>query len=121
MGSIVRLKFKHVTDGLSKTYLVGEKYVSAEHYMTGFDPGDVHPMLSEPGYCTTRYGGQILPPEQDQPGKINMRVFGSAMPVVGTHWLCDGSVHAIHYSIDPTTHGRLANRHDGDVVSLSEF
>ena len=121
MGSVVRLKLKNVTDGLSNTYLAGEKYMSAEHYMTGFDPGDVHPMLSDPGYCTTRYGGQMLPPEQDQPGKINMRVFGSAHSGSWNTLLCDGSVHAISYSIDPTTHGRLANRRDGDVVGLSDF
>jgi hypothetical protein len=91
--------------------------VDAEHYMTGLDPGDVHPMFADPGYCTTRYGGQMLPPEQDQPGKINMRVFGSAHSSTWNVVLCDGSVHSVSYTIDPTMHGRLANRRDGDVIS----
>jgi prepilin-type N-terminal cleavage/methylation domain-containing protein/prepilin-type processing-associated H-X9-DG protein len=120
-SSVARLKFLHVTDGTSKTYLVGEKYVDAEHYMTGFDPGDVHPMLSDPGYCTTRYGGQALPPEQDEPGRINMRVFGSAHPGSWNALFCDGSVHAISYSIDPVIHGRLANRHDGETVDTTSL
>jgi prepilin-type N-terminal cleavage/methylation domain-containing protein len=120
-GSVARLKFKNVTDGLSETYLVGEKFVDAEHYLTGFDPGDVHPMLSDPGYCTTRYGGQALPPQQDQPGQINMRVFGSAHAGSWNALFCDGSVHKISYSIDPTTHGCLANRHDDEVVGIPSF
>jgi hypothetical protein len=32
--------------------------------------------------------------------------------------MCDGSVHGISYDIDPTMHGRLANRKDGEVVTL---
>lgn len=117
----VRRKFKNVSDGLSKTYLVGEKYVDTKHYLTGFDPGDVHPMVSEGGYCTTRYAGQMLPPEQDQPGKLNLRSFGSAHPSTWNAVFCDGSVHSISYGIDPVTHGRLANRQDGETIGAGAF
>jgi len=34
---------------------------------------------------------------------------------------CDGSVKLIAYSIDPTTHGRLANRHDGNPIDQSKY
>ena len=119
--SFFRVNFKHVTDGLSNTYLVGEKYINAEHYLTGLDPGDVNPMFSGLGYCTTRYGGRMLPPEQDQPGKTNTRIFGSAHPGSWNVLFCDGSVHSIAYSIDPTMHGYLANREDGNAVDASGF
>ena len=115
------VRFKNVTDGLSNTYLVGEKYINSEQYLTGFDPGDVHPMFAGPGFCTTRYGGQMLLPEQDQPGRTNTRTFGSAHPGSWNALFCDGSVHMISYSIDPTTHGHLANRHDGQALDASVF
>jgi type II secretory pathway pseudopilin PulG len=116
------VRFKQVLDGLSKTYLVGEKYVNAAHYLTGLDPGDVNPMImNDPCYCTTRYGGKDLPPLQDTSSVTNARIFGSAHPSTWNAVFCDGSVRAISYSIDPVMHGRLANRHDGNVVDTSEL
>jgi prepilin-type processing-associated H-X9-DG protein len=95
--------------------------VNAAHYLTGLDPGDVNPMLLDPGYATTRYAGEMLPPEQDQPGKTKTRIFGSAHPTTWNALFCDGSVQVMNYSIDPPTHGRLANRHDGAVIDHSMF
>jgi prepilin-type N-terminal cleavage/methylation domain-containing protein len=110
------IEFKQVLDGLSNTYMVGEKYMNADTYFTGVDPGDVHGMFEGTDYCTTRYGGQALPPAQDESGYTNSRIFGSAHPGSWHVVLCDGSVQAISYSIDPTMHGRLANRHDGQPI-----
>jgi hypothetical protein len=115
------VRFKQVIDGLSKTYLVGEKYVNAAHYMIGLDPGDVNPMFMDPCYGTTRYGGQGLPPHQDNSSMTNTRIFGSAHPSTWHAVFCDGSVRAISYDIDPVAHGRLANRHDGLVVDDSQL
>jgi prepilin-type N-terminal cleavage/methylation domain-containing protein len=115
------VRFRQIFDGLSKTYLVGEKYVNAAHYLTGLDPGDVNSMYLDHCYCTTRYGGQELPPHQDSASMTNMRIFGSAHPSTWHAAFCDGSVQAISYSIDPVAHGRLANRQDGLPVDASEL
>ena len=44
--------------------------------------------------------------------------FGGPHPGVVLMGMCDGSVHAISYDIDPTMHGRLGSRKDGEVATL---
>ena len=34
--------------------------------------------------------------------------------------LCDGSVRLVSYTIDPTTHSHLSNRHDGQVIDFKK-
>jgi prepilin-type N-terminal cleavage/methylation domain-containing protein len=116
-----KLRFHQVVDGLSNTYLIGEKYMNADHYATGLDPGDVHPMLEDAGYGTIRYGGTLLAPENDQSGRTMPRIFGSAHPGNWNVVFCDSSVRSIPYTIDPQTHGYLANRHNGLTVDASSF
>jgi prepilin-type N-terminal cleavage/methylation domain-containing protein len=116
-----KLRFHQVIDGLSNTYLIGEKYMNAEHYTSGLDPGDAQWFGFDPGYGTVRYGGAQLAPENDQTARTVPRIFGSAHPGSWNVVLCDGSVRAISYSIDPVMHGRLANRQDGQVVDTSSF
>jgi hypothetical protein len=111
------ISIREITDGLSKTYLFGEKYMDPNHYSTGEDFGDISPMLRSAIFGTVRFGDRSIPPARDEAGKGDPRPFGSAHPGGWNVVLCDGSVHAISYTIDPTTHGRLANRGDGEVVS----
>jgi hypothetical protein len=44
--------------------------------------------------------------------------FGGPHAGVVLMGMCDGSVHGISFDIDPTTHARLANRKDGEAVSI---
>ena len=56
-----------------------------------------------------------------RPAWSNNNIYGSAHSNGFGMALCDGSVRTISYSIDLTTHGRLANRHDGNPVDQSKF
>lgn len=112
---------KQVTDGLSKTYLIGEKYLNADHYEDGVDNGDNESMYMGDNGDIVRWGGPAFPPQQDRPGLEFWRYFGSAHAGVFQMVLCDGSVHAIAYEIDGAVHGKLANRKDGGLVADNDY
>jgi hypothetical protein len=70
----------------------------------------------------SRWGGAGAPaPAQDTPGSALRGNFGSAHPGGFGVVLCDGSVRVISFSIDLTTHGRLANRKDGQPLDASKY
>jgi hypothetical protein len=117
-------KFKQITDGTSKTYMVGEKFLQPEWY--SLDPGG-NPVPSDYGDDQSCWAGDDLdmnrnadnkvPPLPDQPGLQVWNNFGSAHPGVFQMAMCDASVHGISYNIDPVTHEELGDRSDGAVVS----
>ena len=116
------IKMCDVTDGTSNTYMIGEKYLNVDRYFDGLDGGDNQSLFSgwncDNHRCTLVSAGS---PMQDQPGYTSVRIFGSAH-AIGFHMaLCDGSVHMINYSIDPETHRRLGNRHDGMTIDGKKF
>jgi hypothetical protein len=51
------IRAKDITDGLSKTYLLGEKYVNADCYYNGIDGGDNQPMFAGYDWDYDRWGG----------------------------------------------------------------
>ncbi|MBN2217526.1 MAG: DUF1559 domain-containing protein [Pirellulales bacterium] len=113
-----------VTDGMSQTYLVGEKYLTPDAYYDGSSSADNQSPYNSNQRDNIRFaaatnGLVFYRPAHDQPGNDMHWCFGSAHPGVMNMAMCDGSVHAIHYDIDPITHRRLANRQDGQVVDQS--
>lgn len=117
-----------VQDGLSNTYLIGEKYLWPDHYEDGLDWGDDGTMYAMDcdivrwGTAGTSASGVVgLAPKQDQPGVPNYEVFGSAHSNTWNAAFCDGSVQSIGYSIDLITHQRLCNRNDQQVVDSSKL
>lgn len=97
-------------DGLASTYMIGEKYVNADHYATGKDPGDNRPWLV--GYSSTNVRWAYDPPARDQAGSSQPDVFGSAHRGGWNAAFADGSVRTQSFDIDPAVHRSLAGTGD---------
>lgn len=116
-GAVV--KVAAITDGLSKTYVLGERHINADDYDTGLDHGDDWSMWS--GYqddvCRSTFydptTGENRVPLQDTPGAAYSESFGSAHPGGCNMAFGDGSVQLISYDIDPEVHRRNGHRFDG--------
>ncbi len=113
------LHMAEISDGVSNTYLVGEKYMNADCYETGGDYGDNEGMFCGTANNTTRVTSCI--PSQDIAGIMYYNAFGSAHST-GFHMaMCDGSVQQISYSIEPDVHRCLGNRKDGAVIDAKKL
>ncbi|MGL6096211.1 MAG: DUF1559 domain-containing protein [Fimbriiglobus sp.] len=110
------LKLVDIRDGLSSTYLAGERYLSPDDYRDGgSDNGNSLTWASGHDYtnfrCTDPQVTNASRPVRDRAGFTNRMTFGS--PHTAFHMaICDGSVRAMSYSISQTMHGRLGNRAD---------
>ncbi len=116
------VKLSQITDGLSSTYLIGEKHIRRSMYLSGLDLGD-----NEGAYCgdpldTVRYGAldhrRPLRPIPD--GVIELYAnefsgmrFGGPHPGAIQMTLADGSVQNISFGVDSEVHTSLSNRSDG--------
>ncbi len=122
-GSLV--KVSDVTDGTTKTYLLGEKTIDTDYYATGQDGGDNESALAGDNQDICRWTTNNLEywPCQDVPGAAHAYAvaFGSAHAVGLQMAFCDGSVQMINYSIDPEIHRRLGNRKDGLTIDAKSF
>lgn len=116
--SYVRSLVSHgeILDGLSNTYLVGEKWVFIEYYLTTEDNGYDQSLFAGADLDTNR--ATTDPPAWDGTDMRHLpsggaRIFGSAHPSALNMAFNDGHVARISYSIDPEVHRGLGNRHDG--------
>jgi prepilin-type N-terminal cleavage/methylation domain-containing protein len=125
-----QIKTAHITDGLSNTYLIGEKYLDPNNFVTGADPGDNETAMSGFDNNTFRYGGSGgnppttpptgTPPQPETLGTSQISasaastamIWGSIHPTATFFVFCDGSVHGISFTINAETHRRLSNRSD---------
>lgn len=109
---------QQISDGLSNTYLVGEKSITPENYLTGLDNGDDQSALSGADIDLVRWTQNNrfnkFAPWPDTIGVEQHFRFGGAHPGVVNMALCDGSVRPVDYSIDLEIHRRLGNRQDGE-------
>ena len=106
-----RVQSASVQDGLSNTYLIGEKWVDATQYTTGLSPGDKKPMMA--GYSSSMIRWGFEPPMPDRDGGVHPTAFGSAHAGTWNAAFADGSVRSLTYSIDATLHRQLSARADG--------
>lgn len=129
------LKPGQITDGTSKTYMVGEKWMPADGYEgttsendPGFTAGDNQSMYT--GYewdnhrvawnpDSTRPKEAYQPaPDSDGGSDGPERRFGSAHSSTFNVVFCDGSVHSIGYDVDAAAHRALAHRFEGDIAQV---
>ena len=125
---------RSISDGASKTYLVGEKYVNSESYTTGASLGDNESMYA--GYCTdlhrftggientkhslSPYAAPLYDSSVSDNGIPAIARFGSAHSAGFNMVFCDGSIHHVLYDLEPDVHLRAGHRSDagGSLVSL---
>jgi len=124
-----RLRLREITDGLSATYLVGEKYVEPGSIATGLSDDDDQCLYSGHDRDVLRTG--LEPPSQDRAGFDPVTVsgvagstnkfplpiaFGSGHPDSCGMAMADGSVRLVAYAIDAAAHRTAASRNDGTAA-----
>ena len=106
------LRSGNAVDGMTMTYMVGEKYVASGKYQTGLDSGDKAILIS--GYSSSNVRWAFEKPQRDA-GDEHPNAFGSAHEDGFNMAFADGSVRTIGYDIDPVLHKSLASRNDGSM------
>ena len=106
---------KHITDGTSRTYLIGERFLDITDYETGRDGGDNETWCT--GYNNDNFRSAFDPPAQDRIlPPVNLccqgNIFGSVHPAGWYVSWCDGHVELIGYDVDLQVHRANANRAD---------
>jgi prepilin-type N-terminal cleavage/methylation domain-containing protein len=120
-------KISDVADGLSNTYMLGEKYVDAYQYLTGNSLGDDQGPYISDERDIIRWGawgagtGDYLTPRRDRAGYDETWNFGSAHASGFNMALCDASVRFISYKVDEYIHRNLCNRCDKETIDFNNF
>jgi prepilin-type N-terminal cleavage/methylation domain-containing protein len=117
----VEIMLKNITDGTTKTYLVGEKVLDPDAYDSDgtVNGGDNHSYFQGYDWDVNRWVDLL--PIPDTPGLNAYKQFGSAHPGVWQAVMCDGSVRAVTYNIDKFVHRHLGNRGDGQTIPDGSF
>lgn len=108
------IKMRDITDGTSQTYLIGEKYLSPEHYYSGRSWRDDHSMFAGDDFDV--HAAAEDPPMMDTLGIDDMHRFGSAHDSGFQVSFCDGSVRMIAYNVDLAIHRALSSRNGREPV-----
>jgi prepilin-type N-terminal cleavage/methylation domain-containing protein len=127
------IKYAEIEDGLSNTYLIGEKNLDPDHYEDGVPVNDDQTMYSAHDKDNLRStfvwapGNEVSPAQfiarPDTPGSANNPdrgkfewAFGGPHPAGWIAAFCDGSVRFLSYDMEPHIHQRLGNRQDGQLI-----
>lgn len=121
-----RVRLREITDGLSATYLLGEKYVDRAAIASGLSDDDDQCLYSGHDRDVLRTG--LEPPSQDRanfdpatlsgvagsPNKYPLPIaFGSPHPDACGMAMADGSVRVVASTIEAAVHRAAAGRNDG--------
>ena len=133
LGWTAQRKWKDVTDGLSQTFLVGEKYMHPDHFgkreyadNSFYNDNHVNNYVRRAGMATSAGAVQLdffivpSPTHTDDPFTLRnllVKNFGSSHPGgICQFVFCDGSVQSLNPEVDGLVLARLANIHDGEVI-----
>ncbi len=119
-----RTKLKDITDGTSKTYLVGEKVMNPPDYLNGRDSMDLWPIVAAENVRNyVRMGGVNDPPNESMApyqdsanGCVSCHAFGSAHAAAWNVVMADGSVRSLPYSMDDMNHRAFSSIDAGDIL-----
>jgi type II secretory pathway pseudopilin PulG len=129
-------KPSRITDGLSKTFLIGEKYIRNDNYEAGLQSDD-HGWAE--GWDADQMRSAAFPPVQDSDSigwgplagyfedrgstqvnnLYNVLHFGAAHSAGIQAVFADGSVHTVNYDIEPVLFNGLATRAGGETEDSS--
>lgn len=111
-----RVTAAHIADGMSMTYLVGEKYMASDRASTGTDPGDQTVLFAGYSSSNTRFG--VDAPRQDARATTAPTAFGSPHRAGFMMAFGDGCIRLLRFDIDPAVHLSLSARADGKMVTI---
>jgi prepilin-type N-terminal cleavage/methylation domain-containing protein/prepilin-type processing-associated H-X9-DG protein len=119
-----------ITDGMSNTYLCGEKHVYPDHYEDGLSNGDRWNLYVGCDNEIVRYSAKVSTKgnfaRAAQDGDIKegwpaWGMWGSAHAGGFNMCFCDGAVRTVGYTIDAMLHDHLGNRSDGEIIDARAF
>lgn len=121
-----QIRVAQVVDGVSKTAMIGEKYLNPDRYTDGHDGADDQNIFlghdrDVNGYFYRAHVATVpvpifdntrvtLNPKQDQPGVGSDYGFGSAHPTGLNMAFCDGSIRSIAYDIETFVWVKMGSR-----------
>jgi len=108
------IRFSEMRDGLSHTFLVGEKHVP-QNFMFQF-PWDCGIYDGHNPVCNTRCAGPGFP-LANQRNDLGWK-FGSYHPGICQFVFCDGSVRSVANGVNEFALGLFANREDGQTIPV---
>jgi prepilin-type N-terminal cleavage/methylation domain-containing protein/prepilin-type processing-associated H-X9-DG protein len=127
-------KLTDVKDGMSHTYMIGEKHLERSRYRNGTDGGDEQGPYTSDDWDLVRWAydeaggvGYLTPfcdknsPNSFTHDRALSLNFGSAHASGFNVSLCDGSVRNISYAVEPLVHRYLCNRRDKHAVDNNAF
>jgi hypothetical protein len=127
------VKIRHITDGTTYTYLLGEKNLDPNHYLDCEVFNDDQSMYNGYDKDTLRgadnwnvaFGKPTDPPNRppvpDTPGIVYDWSFGGPHPGGWIAVFCDNSVRYLSYDMSSETHQNFASRSDSRVTNLNDL
>lgn len=113
-----RVRPAMVIDGLSNTYLIGEKHVFQDAYHTAEDPGYDQSLWSGVDLDLNRWTNNAPIPDR---WHARGRQFGSTHPLVWHVAFCDSSVRKLTFDINFHVHQMNGHRADQGEVESDPF